>query len=49
MISRPDKWFLKIQDGGRLLVGQKNGFLISWSEKKLFDIDYVERESVWQR
>ncbi len=49
IIKKPDEWLFLLSEKGNVLSGQKNCFIITFSGDKLFDIDFVERNSEWCR
>ncbi len=48
-IQQPDRWIFGISDDGLKLIGQKRHFRLQWTDDRLLNVEYVERESVWMR
>ncbi|MFP4461033.1 MAG: hypothetical protein ACLFQE_02440 [Thermotogota bacterium] len=48
-IQRPDRWIFSITANGLKLEGQKRNFRLQWNNNRLLDIEYVQREVVWER
>ncbi|MDN5360616.1 MAG: hypothetical protein PWQ84_1679 [Thermotogaceae bacterium] len=49
VIERADRWIFTITGNGMKLEGQKRNFRLRWNNNRLLDIEYVEREAVWER
>lgn len=49
VVQRPDRWIFVVADNGMKLEGQKRNFRLQWNNDRLLNIEYVERESVWER
>ena len=49
VIQRPDRWILRISDNGLKLIGQIRHFRLHWTDDRLLNVEYVERDTVWMR
>ena len=49
IVQRPDRWIFVITDNGMKMEGQKRNFRLQWNNDRMLNIEYVERESIWER
>lgn len=49
VIKRADRWIFTLIGNGMKLEGQKRNFRLLWNNDRLLDIEYVEREAIWER